>query len=287
VGRSGRRSRTIAPQLGESLEDLWADPGPGKAPSREVAQAGEGPSNGATETSSADARSLEIQAQIEADSRRIAWQQTYGKSQSGAPPIPALIKSPPRWRSFTPIGLNSPEKIQGVYAIVEITTERFYVGSSVDVVRRLSEHRAGLDAERHHARKLQQAWLVVGGNGFRYLLVERVHGPIKAVRDREQYWITELRAYPHGFNSKSTADGPEPSLYTQIDAAIKSRWQALYEPLAPRRIRYEANEEDRSAYNQNLKSLNIFALWLFWLYSLVPMMAWHFCGWESRVIYWL
>jgi len=101
-----------------------------------------------------------------------------------------------------------------VYAIVQITTGRLYVGSSTHIVRRLSDHAAALRAQRHHAAKLQEAWRAVAGNGFRFLLVERVSGSIEAIREREQYRIIELRAFPQGFNSKSTADGPEPSLHT-------------------------------------------------------------------------
>jgi hypothetical protein len=102
--------------------------------------------------------------------------------------------------------------------------------------------------------KLQRAWHEASGQGFRYLLVERVQGAVAGLRAREQYWITELRAYPQGFNSKSTADGPEPSLYTQIDAAIRERWQPLYARLAPKKRNYQPNSTDWSAYNREMKA---------------------------------
>jgi hypothetical protein len=281
--RRGAKARSV-PQfrptnrgLNDPLEDLWGA-SPDKAPTRPPGRAGARPGSSSRELSSDDARSLEVQAQIEAESRKIAWQQTYGTSRSvGAIPAPpanpqtsagqdqtapvsppsvsAKSPEPPaRWREFTPIAFNAPEQTQGVYAIVQITTGRLYVGSSNDIVRRLSEHAAALRAQRHHADKLQEAWLAAAGNGFRYLLVERVHGPIEAVRDREQYWITELRAYPGGFNSKSTADGPEPSLYTQIDAGIKEYLARIYASVAPKKLKYRPDASDWSSYKKEIKA---------------------------------
>jgi hypothetical protein len=279
--RSIPRSPPTKPGFNDPLEDLWRNPSTEKAPVRPPDQASTRPSRPNRELSSDDARSLEIQAQVEAESRKIAWQQTYGKSRNApsipAPAIPAnpptsagknqpvpvsppavspqpmLPKPPARWRSFTPIAFNAVEKIQGVYAIAQMTTGRLYVGSSNDIVRRLSEHTAMLRAQRHHANKLQEAWLAVAGDGFRYLLIERVRGSIEAVRDREQHWITELRAFPQGFNSKSTAEGPEPSLHTQIDAAINERWQPLYASVAPGKPNDRPDASDWSSYKEEMK----------------------------------
>jgi hypothetical protein len=185
------------------------------------------------------------------DLRRFAEHPAHNHSWA-----PKVLPTEPaaRWRTFTPLALNSLEIIQGVYAIVQIATERLYVGSSNNIVRRLSDHAAALRAQRHHAAKLQEAWQAVGGEGFRFLLIERVSGSVEAIRQREQYWIGELHAFPQGFNSKSTADGPEPSLHTRIDAAIKERWQPLYASLAPRKSNYQPNACDWSSYKVELKS---------------------------------
>jgi group I intron endonuclease len=283
IRRPVPRSRLIDPALNDPLEDLLNDRPADKAPIAKPRP------TSAVPVSPSDARSLEIQAQLEAESRRIAWQKTYGntrsESYSSAPDIPTdrlpsagtgqtapvsspsvIPKLPPerpkavpteppaRWRNFTPIGFNSLEAIQGVYAIVQITTGRLYVGSSNHVVRRFNDHLAALRAQRHHAAKLQEAWRAAGGEGFRFLLVERVVGSIEALRDREQYWIAELRAFPQGFNSKSTADGPEPSLHTQIDAAIKERLAGIYTSLVPGKANYQPNDADRSSYRGEMKA---------------------------------
>ncbi len=277
------RSRSIDPTLNDPLDDLLADRLTDKAP---IAR--RGPVS-AVPVSPSAARSLEIQAQLEAEARRIAWQDMYGKSRNdrhvpaaipadrlpsaakggaagispasvlpkSAPELPKTtpVEPSPRWCNFTPIALNSLELIQGVYAITQVSTGRLYVGSSNHVVRRVGDHVAALRAQRHHAAKLQEAWHIAGGEGFRFLLVERVTGSIEALRGREQFWINELRAFPHGFNSKSTADGPEPSLHTQIDAAIKERLAGIYMSLAPKKVSYQPNDADRSSYCHELKAV--------------------------------
>ncbi len=279
---SAPRSRAIDPTLNDPLEDLLTDRPNDKAP---IARRG---SASTMPVSPNDAHSLEMQAQFETEARRIAWQDMYGKSRSdcrvpaaipadrlpsaakgeaaGISPTPILPRSAPeppkttpveptpRWCNFIPIALNSLEVIQGVYAITQISTGRLYVGSSNHVVRRVGDHVAALRAQRHHAAKLQEAWYIAGGKGFRFLLVERVTGTIAALRAREQYWINELLAFPHGFNSKSTADGPEPSLHTQIDAAIKERLAGIYMSLAPKKVSYQPNDADRSSHRDELKA---------------------------------
>jgi GIY-YIG catalytic domain len=205
--------------------------------------------------SEADAQSLRMQEQIEAEARKIAWQRTCENSRSAKPAAKSEpSEAQPLWRSFTPVPFNLTEEIQGVYAIVDPTTGRCYVGSSIDLPRRLREHRGALRDERHHAVKLQSAWLGGSADHFRYLLIERVAGSIKALRKREQHWIRELHAYPEGFNSKSTADGPQADLYTVIDVAIKERLPQLYRRLAPEKPTYTPSAADLSAYDRELKA---------------------------------
>ena len=46
----------------------------------------------------------------------------------------------------------------GVYQIYNPINEKRYIGSSIDVTRRLKEHRRNLIAQRHHNQHLQNAW---------------------------------------------------------------------------------------------------------------------------------
>lgn len=153
--RSVPRSRPVNAAWNDPLEDLWSSPPPDDAPLRPSVQA-HAPPGGSSGQPTSDERSLEIQARIEAEAREIAWQQTYGKSRNSphvtapavptnapgrrgmdptAPgsvsPKPAPTEPPAWWRNFTPIAFNAVEKIQGVYAIVQITGDE-----TLDEVRR-------------------------------------------------------------------------------------------------------------------------------------------------------
>lgn len=46
----------------------------------------------------------------------------------------------------------------GVYQIFNIETNKRYIGSSIDVERRLKEHKRNLKAHRHSNQHLQNAW---------------------------------------------------------------------------------------------------------------------------------
>lgn len=54
----------------------------------------------------------------------------------------------------------------GIYEIVNIANGKNYVGSSINMKKRWSEHRSGLRNNKHHARVLQRAWTKYGEESF-------------------------------------------------------------------------------------------------------------------------
>ena len=191
-----------------------------------------------------DACSLEIQDQLESAARDIAWQETYGRrrrrripmrgdspSSLHAEPIPQNAPSEVvrrEWQNFRVLATIGNEKYQGVYGIVHCQSGRLYVGSSVDIRARLQPHLSSLRCKSHHSPKLQRAWDTATIGAFTFVVVEEVQN-VFDLRKHEQYWIDELHAFSQGFNSKSTADGPELSLATQIDNAIRLLWEPAYQ----------------------------------------------------------
>ena len=150
-------------------------------------------------------------------------------------------------RAITP---SAAVGVMGVYAIYQRVTRRYYVGSSTDVGQRLFRHLADLKNGRHHSKKLQAAWKA-GAGSLSYFLLERM-SVATDLRDREQHWIETLDAYGNGFNSKSVADGPEPSLAFHIDQARKVEWPIIYAKVAPKPITPEPNDSDRKAFDADL-----------------------------------
>ena len=151
---------------------------------------------------------------------------------------------PETWRY---IELKADEKAQGVYGIYHVQSDRFYVGSSVEIGNRLGKHLADLRRSQHHAAKLQRQWSL-SEIGFKFLLIEIIDDS-RELRFREQFWIEELQAFSHGFNSKSVAEGQEPSTLKHIEVALNNRWPRYYEKYRPDPSRYIATSDERVAYN--------------------------------------
>lgn len=76
----------------------------------------------------------------------------------------------------------------GLYAIVHVPTNRAYVGSSVNIKRRLKEHMTDLRADRHHCAYLQRAWNKYGADQFVVKTPAIVDDP-EAVREIEQAFL--------------------------------------------------------------------------------------------------
>lgn len=56
----------------------------------------------------------------------------------------------------------------GIYEIINIITERRYVGSAVNIEKRWMKHKNLLDCNNHHSLKLQNAWNKYGKDNFKF-----------------------------------------------------------------------------------------------------------------------
>ena len=92
----------------------------------------------------------------------------------------------------------------GIYRICNLLTGRFYIGSAVNMVKRMGIHVHQLRHNKHHSRKLQRAWNKAGELQFVFEVLESV--PDKSMLlEREQFWMDETRACTHGYNAAPTA----------------------------------------------------------------------------------
>jgi group I intron endonuclease len=99
----------------------------------------------------------------------------------------------------------------GVYRITCLPSGRVYIGSSIDIAKRFSEHRSSLRAGRHHSLLMQRAWDKHGREAFQFkpLFLCRPADRIGA----EQVQIDLHRAADpkFGMNRASVAKGTPPS----------------------------------------------------------------------------
>lgn len=86
-----------------------------------------------------------------------------------------------------------------IYAIVNRTNSKKYVGSTVNRNHRFYYHRRSLRQNRHTSLKLQAAWNKYGEDMFSFTVLESVieHSNLIA---REQFWIDYYQAASQGYN---------------------------------------------------------------------------------------
>lgn len=94
----------------------------------------------------------------------------------------------------------------GIYCIQNILTGKRYIGSSVDIRRRITEHRGALRYGQHPNPYLQSSFSLHGEGAFIAILVERTN----ELQEREKYWIDFYQCYVDtgGYNIEAPYRGP-------------------------------------------------------------------------------
>lgn len=96
----------------------------------------------------------------------------------------------------------------GIYKITHITSNRIYVGSSINLKSRKNKHFSALRNNKHANRILQNYFNKYGERSFKWEILERIEFNENKelfknnLLEREQYWIDELKACENnlGFN---------------------------------------------------------------------------------------
>lgn len=76
-----------------------------------------------------------------------------------------------------------------IYKILNVVTEHFYIGSSVNFKKRKWEHLNNLKKNTHHCKKLQAAWDEYGPDAFEFEILEEVADE-DALRIEDTYLMT-------------------------------------------------------------------------------------------------
>lgn len=92
--------------------------------------------------------------------------------------------------------------MQGIYKIINTVNNKIYVGSSIQIKKRWSQHKTNLRRNKHHCKGLQNAWNKYGENSFILVITEEVL--IKTdLAKREQYYIDLYKTYNNKFRYNS------------------------------------------------------------------------------------
>lgn len=78
----------------------------------------------------------------------------------------------------------------GIYEIRNVENNKVYVGSSLDLNRRFTDHKYLLRKNKHHSPILQRAWNKYGESNFEFSIIE--YCSEEEIISREQHWSNML-----------------------------------------------------------------------------------------------
>ena len=86
----------------------------------------------------------------------------------------------------------------GIYAIINKTNGKMYIGESINILLRWKFHKEELSKGSHHSYKLQQDWNEYGADNFTFKIIEKFNLPNDTTFDRSKLNISLLcREYYH------------------------------------------------------------------------------------------
>lgn len=96
-----------------------------------------------------------------------------------------------------------------IYKIRNIQNNKVYIGSTVNLKKRVKTHRWALQGNYHANPHLQNAWNIDGELNFEFVVLETTDENSR--EEREQYWMDFFRSYERefGYNICPVAGSPE------------------------------------------------------------------------------
>ena len=107
-------------------------------------------------------------------------------------------------------------KISGVYKITNTITGDFYIGSSRNVKKRWTNHKAPSTWAIYLNLKLYQDMAQFGLNNFKFEILEETDN----LREREQYWINILNPIYNNYR----ANGLDIERYRETNRKASKEW---------------------------------------------------------------
>lgn len=95
----------------------------------------------------------------------------------------------------------------GIYKIINVVNNKFYVGSAVNFSRRKTRHFSELRTNRHSNLKLQNAWNKYGEKSFVFVVVEEVQDKAMLL-EVENRWLKEHVGNEYCYNIGVDATAP-------------------------------------------------------------------------------
>lgn len=131
----------------------------------------------------------------------------------------------------------------GIYKILNIVTEKFYIGSAVNFKARWAQHKGKLRSNIHPNKFLQASWNLHGEEAFEFIILEYCEKEQLLIR--EQYWLDATKCCDRniGYN-----------LFTIAGSALGSKWTEERKILASERMKNFKHTEEAKEKMRQIKS---------------------------------
>lgn len=96
---------------------------------------------------------------------------------------------------------------QGIYKIINVVNNKFYVGSAVNFSRRKTKHFSELRTNKHFNNKLQNSWNKHGEKAFIFVVVEELELGVDILA-AETVWLKEHVGKEYCYNIGTDATAP-------------------------------------------------------------------------------
>lgn len=96
---------------------------------------------------------------------------------------------------------------QGIYKIINVVNNKFYVGSAVDFTKRKRRHWWALRSQKHANKHLQSAWNKYGEQAFVFVVVEDLLEGSDIIA-AENVWLKECVGKDYCYNLATDATAP-------------------------------------------------------------------------------
>jgi group I intron endonuclease len=158
--------------------------------------------------------------------------------------------------------MSSLPRTPGVYIIICIPTAKLYVGSTINICKRWSDHRCRLRGNRHENPYLQYAWNKHGESAFICIVLEEVSPD--TLEQREQFWLDFLSPFDdRGFNASQYAQTASDETRARMSKSRKGRkfTEQHRANMSAAMRKHERTPEHRANLSKALKGRKIDPMW--------------------------
>ena len=158
-------------------------------------------------------------------------------------------------------GIIETRNIKGIYLIVNKRNCKFYIGSSLSIIKRWNSHVRNLCKNKHANKHLQNAWNKYGSNNFCFCMLKHFDNKISSetLIKEEQHQLDEHfgQNYCYNHNKKAIMDNED--VRCKISQKLRGRKlsietiEKIRNKLKGRK--WSSNEKNKNSYKVKVKNI--------------------------------